>query len=241
MVKIRAILLLAATGLTAWPARVSGASPQRLFVGTYTDSTSHGIYTLEFNPSDGTLSPPVLAAEAASPSFLVFGPGGTHLYAGNGLRGGISAYEVDSAGGRLSLLNQDIPAAEGMVSHLAVDSTGRMLIVAGNTSERGYVCTYPLESDGRLGMRAACLEQRGPPGPRHPRQLHPHAHSVTVSPDNRFALACDLGLDRIFLYRLDPARAMIAPNSPRFAAVPPGSGPRHSKFSPDGRFLLCRQ
>jgi 6-phosphogluconolactonase len=100
-----------------------------------------------------------------------------------------------------------------------------------------YVCALPIGPDGRLGARSAFIEQRGPTGPNRDRQTQAHAHSITISPDNRFALACDLGLDRIYVYRVDPASAGLAPNDPPFAMAPPGAGPRHGKFSADGRFF----
>ena len=102
-----------------------------------------------------------------------------------------------------------------------------------------YVCALPIRPDGGLGERSAFISHNGraPLGPNHDRQQQAHAHSVTLSPDNRFAFVCDLGLDRVFTYRLDPAAATLTISDPPDAVVPPGSGPRHSKFSPDGRFF----
>jgi 6-phosphogluconolactonase len=226
------------------------AAPELVYIGTYTgrpDSAadSHGIYSLRFDPATGAISQPVLAARAQNPTFLAFDPSRTHLYAVGELlvtpaarpaRGGVSAFAVDAAGGGLTFLNQQ-PTSGEATTHLVVDATGRMVIAANYNS--AYVCALPIEADGSLGARSAFISHlgRAPLGPTKDRQEQAHAHSVTLSPDNRFAFVCDLGLDRVFIYRIDPATAGLVPNDPAFAVVPPGSGPRHSKFSADGRFF----
>jgi 6-phosphogluconolactonase len=236
------LLLAVAPGLAM-------ASPELVYIGTYTgrpDSAkdSHGIYALRFDPADGTIGQPVLAAEAQNPTFLAFDPSRKHLYAIGELlikppvkpaRGGVSAFAIQPDGG-LALLNQQ-PTSGDATTHLAVDATGRMVIAVSFGS--AYVCALPIEADGSLGARSAFISHvgRAPLGPVADRQAHAHAHSVTISPDNRFAFVCDLGLDRVFSYRIDPATAGLVPNDPPAVAVPPGSGPRHSKFSTDGRFF----
>ncbi len=226
------------------------AAPELVYIGTYTgrpDSAtdSHGIYALRFNPDDGTLSRPFLAARAQNPTFLAFGPGRSRLYAAGELLldpparpalGGVGAFAVDGASGFLTFLNQE-PTGDGAATHLVVDATGRMVIAADFGG--GFVCAFPIGADGSLGARSALIDHKGraPLGPNRDRQAQAHAHSVTLSPDNRFALVCDLGLDRVFIYRIDPAAASLVPNDPPYAVAPPGSGPRHSKFSADGRFF----
>ena len=98
-----------------------------------------------------------------------------------------------------------------------------------------YVVSFPLKADGRVGARATTINHQGPLGPNRARQDAPHAHSVTLSPDNRFAFVADLGLDRVLAYRLKLDDGTIAPHDPAFVTIAPGSGPRHSKFSPDGK------
>jgi 6-phosphogluconolactonase len=230
--------------LTALAAAVPlSAAPMLVFIGTYTDTTSRGIYALRLDPALGTLSAPWLAGEALNPTFLALDPGHSHLYATGQLRldpappsplGGISAFAVDSNSGRLEFLNQQ-PTGAGATTFIAVDATGRMAIAANFGA--GYVCALPIGPDGRLGARSAFIEHRGPPGPNRDRQAQAHAHSITISPDNRFALACDLGLDRVYVYRIDPAAATLTPNDPPFASAPAGAGPRHGKFSSDGKFF----
>lgn len=220
----------------------ASASPVLVFIGTYTDdSSSQGIYSLRFDPADGTLSQPVLAAAAQNPTFLALHPDKRHLYAGGELNppaapktGGVGAYAIDAKNGTLIPLNQQ-PTGDGATTHLVADATGRMVIAVSYSG--GYVCALPLKSDGSLGKRSFYTALTGPLGPNKDRQEQPHAHSVTLSPDNRFAFVCDLGLDRVFGFRLDPTHATLTPNDPSFASVPPGAGPRHSKFSADARFF----
>src|SRR5262249_47726489 len=139
-------------------------------------------------------------------------------------------FAVDAASGKLTLLNTRTTDGKS-AAHLAVDPSGRMLVVANYGS--GTVATYSVGSGGRIGPPVPFFPQTGPPGPNPQRQSEAHPHSVVFSPDGRFAFICDLGLDRVFVYRVDPAHATLTPVS--FATVPPGSGPRHSVFSPDAR------
>ena len=218
------------------------ATDALVFIGTYTrDGRSHGIYSLRLDLATGALTAPTLAAEAQNPTFLALHPDKRHLYAGGELRatkdqpqGGVSAFAIDAAAGTLALLNQQ-PTGDGATTHVTVDATGRMAMAANYGA--GYVCALPIDAAGRLGERSAYFEITGPLGPNQARQEKPHTHSVTISPDNRFVFACNLGLDRVYGFRLDPAKAALAPANPPFTATPAGVGPRHSKFSGDGRFF----
>ena len=221
------------------PARAADAL---MFIGTYTrDGRSHGIYSLRLNLATGALTAPMLASGAQNPTFLALHPDKRHLYACGELRGtvdqplgGVSAFAIDAAAGTLAFLNQQ-PTGDGATTHLAVDATGRMVMAANYGA--GYVCALPIDAAGRLGERSAYFPITGPLGPNPSRQDKPHTHSVTLSPDNRFVFACDLGLDRVYGFRLDPTKAALAPANPPFTATPAGVGPRHSKFSADGRFF----
>ena len=225
-------------GFLASSCALSAAS-QLVYIGT----GSRGIYALRLDSADGTLSAPMLAADDRDPGFLALDPSKRRLYAVDEIppalsakanAGGVSAFAVDRVSGSLTLLNQR-PSGDGPPPHLVVDATGKMLIAADYGA--GTICAWPIESDGSLGERSALIEHRGRPGPNRDRQSRPHPHSVTLSPDNRFAFVCDLGLDRVFAYRIDPSRGALAPNDPPFTVVRAGAGPRHSKFSPDGRFF----
>jgi len=214
-----------------------------VFIGTYTQKTSRGVYAFRFDSTDGTATEPWLAAEARSPTFLALAPDRKHVYATGELRpaeagdppsGGVSAYRIDEKSGRLEFINQR-PTGDGGTTHGVVDAMGRTVITV--NYHAGYVCALPILPDGSIGDKTAFIEPRGPLGPVKQRQDKPHPHSATLSPDNRFVLVCDLGLDRIHAYRLDPAHAALSLNNPAFGTAPPGSGPRHSKFSRDGRFF----
>jgi 6-phosphogluconolactonase len=206
-------------------------------------SLPHGIYLLRFDPDRGALSGPVPVAEARNSTFLAHDPVGRRLYVSGELSfeppvspamGGVTAYAIDPASGALNFINQRSTGGNS-TTHLAVDSTGRA-VVAANFDE-GYVCVLPLAADGGLELCSAWIEEHGPLGPDRKRQTQPHPHGVVVSPDNRFMFSCDLGLDRVLGYRLDPVKGLISPNDPPFAATPAGSGPHHGVFSRDGRFF----
>ncbi|HVZ64412.1 MAG TPA: lactonase family protein [Lacunisphaera sp.] len=212
------------------------------FIGTYTkDNSSRGIYATRLDVTTGALSTPTVAAETSNPTFLALHPNGRFLYSlgqlplPDGKSGGaIEAYALDSGSGRLNPLNRESSGGAGL-AHLAIDATGRMLVAV--SYHGGYVTAFPLGADGRVGPPTGRIALEGQPGPNRLRQNQSHAHSVTIAPDNRFALVADLGLDRVFSFRLDVAAARLVPNDPPSAVLPPGAGPRHAKFSADGRFL----
>ena len=204
-----------------------------IFLGTYTRTgTSKGIYSLRLDDESGALSAPGLAAEAGDPGWIVLSPDRRFLYAIHPSPGQATVYRVDPAAGRLVPLSAptDGPRA-APPSHLAVDATGRTLLAA-NYAE-GYVAAIPIRADGTLGSpRVIKHEGRSV----HPtRQGKPYVHSVTLSPDNRFVIVADLGVDRIYSYALDLVNATLAPGAVPFVATAPGAGPRHFRFGLDGR------
>lgn len=217
------------------------AASHLIFLGTYTKDGSKGIYAVRLDSATGALGEPVVAAETPNPTFLAWHPDHRVLYAlGEGpgpdgkTSGGAAAFGFDAASGRLSPLNTR-GAGGGNTTMLAPDATGRMLVTVSYGG--GQVASYPLAADGRIGERTSFIPQAGPLGPNKTRQDKPHPHSVTFSPDNRFAFVADLGLDRVLAYRVDPAAGTLTPHDPAFIPTPPGSGPRHTKFSRDGKFF----
>ncbi|MSU53662.1 MAG: 6-phosphogluconolactonase [Opitutia bacterium] len=249
------------------------AAPKKFFVyfGTYTGAKteSQGIYRSRLDLATGRLSPAELAAPAKDPAFLALHPNGKFLYALDESSGpkrtpstGLSAYAINPATGALTLLNQQTPGGPGPC-HLAVDATGQTLLVANYSG--GSVSAISLQPDGRLGALGSVVTHTGSsvnPG----RQKAPHAHGIYFAPDNRFAFAPDLGIDRVVGYQLTPATAQltllksgtgvppVGSQSVRGAPpmsvtpgthLPPGSGPRHLTFHPTGKFvyvineLLC--
>ena len=231
--------LLASAVIALATALAADAGEHLALLGTYTDHGSKGIYAVRLDDATGALSAPVLVASLRDPEFLALHPSGRYVYAlthsqtpDGQERAGLAAFVVDAATGALAPLNEvSFPASA--LTHLAVDATGRMIVAASYNG--GYVVSFPLAPDGRIGPLASRLAQTGPLGPNRARQDAPHPHSVTLSPDNRFAFVADLGLDRICAYRLDSAHGTIAPATPPFTSLAPGVGPRHTKFSPDGR------
>jgi len=236
-------LLLALSLATATHAAptppAKGQDTMLVYIGTYSRGGSQGVYVYRFDPATGKLEATGLTAPAQNPSFLALHPSGRFLYAVNEADlkqdvpgGAVSAFAIDPRSGALTLLNRQ--ASRGTSPcHLAVDKTGRCLLVANYGS--GSIALLPIEPDGRLGAASAVVQHEGSsvdPG----RQKGPHAHSCTISPDNRFAFACDLGLDKVLAYRLDPAHGTLAPNEPAWATIAPGTGPRHMAFHPNGRF-----
>ncbi|HEX2476783.1 MAG TPA: lactonase family protein, partial [Lacipirellulaceae bacterium] len=136
------------------------------------------------------------------------------------------------ATGKLKLLNQQSSMGTGPC-HLILDRTGRHVFVANYGS--GSVAVLPVAADGRLGEATDVVQHEGK-SVNPQRQEGPHAHCVTLDPANRFLFVCDLGLDKVMIYKFDAANGKLAPNKPAFAAVAPGAGPRHMVFRPDGRF-----
>ena len=214
--------------LMTLPASAAGTL---MFIGTYTRTTSQGIYAVRLNEATGALSTPELAAETANPSFLAFTPDQKILYAVSESSAMAAAFGTNLARGILQPLQA--PQFSGGVApcHLVVDPTQRTLLVA--NYHTGIVAAIPLSPDGTLGAAHVIQHTGHSVDPK--RQASPHVHSVTLSPDARFAIVCDLGLDKIFTYRLDPAKATLTPGDPPFVATTPGSGPRHFVFGADGR------
>lgn len=210
-----------------------------LYAGTYTRPPSKGIYAYRFQPATGTFTSIGLVAETANPSFIAIHPNRRFLYAVNETSqyegqpaGSVSAFSIDTASGQLKLLNQVSSRGAGPC-HVALDKTGKWLFVANYNG--GSVAAFPVHGDGTLGEASAFVQHSGS-SVNSERQRVPHAHVVTVSPDNRFILVADLGLDQVLVYRLDPSKGSLAPNDPPIVKIAPGSGPRHLAFRPDGRF-----
>jgi 6-phosphogluconolactonase len=217
-----------------------------VYVGTFTDTParSKGIYYFwlrtEGNEASEktTLMPLGLAAETPSPSFLTLDDKRRVLFSANETEsfeskaGGVSAFSIDPATGKLKFINEQ-SSMGARPCHLVLDKTGKNLLVANYNS--GNVAVLPVAADGRLG-EATCVVQDTGVGPNPERQKGPHAHCVALSPDNRFAFVCDLGTDKVMIYKFDTEHGQLTPNDPPFATVKPGAGPRHIVFHPNGKF-----
>lgn len=214
-----------------------------LYVGTYTSKGSVGIYGYRFDPAaDGALERAGEPAELPNPTFLAVHPREPVLYSVSEVRdeegrhgGSINAFRLDGRTGRLEFLDRQSSEGAGPC-HLCVDRDGRFVLAANYAS--GSAAILPVEADGRLSPASDVAQHEGS-SVNPDRQEGPHAHSVTLSPDNRYAFVADLGLDRIMSYRLDAEPGRLAPNDPPWAETRRGAGPRHCTFHPNGRFFYA--
>jgi 6-phosphogluconolactonase len=222
------------------PKKAQAQNKYLLYIGTYTGPHSDGIYAYRFDESTGKLTSLGLAAKTVNPSFLAVDPTLHYLYSVNEVGsykgekgGGVSAFAIDEKTGKLTFLNE--VASKGTdPCHISLDKTGKYVMVANYSS--GSATVFPVLKDGRLGDFTA-FDQRHGSSVNKERQEGPHAHSIGVTPDNRFVLSADLGLDELLVYRFDAAHGTLAPNDPPFAKIHAGAGPRHFAISPNGKFV----
>jgi 6-phosphogluconolactonase len=244
------LTLLLALMVFASPGARAVASDGTLlgYFGTYTRAKSKGIYVARFDPATGKLTTPELAAETRNPSFLAIEPGKRFLYSVGEIdelngkpTGVVNAFKLNRGTGKLEFLNQQASGGAGPC-HVSVDPNGKCVLVANYGS--GSVAALPILEDGRLGPAGSVMQHSGS-SVNPERQTGPHAHFIISAPGpfvldgalQAFVLACDLGLDKIMLYRLEPTHAKLMASQPPFVRIKPGSGPRHLAFAPSGRFV----
>jgi 6-phosphogluconolactonase len=211
----------------------------RVYIGTYTKAGSKGIYQFDLELKTGQPSEPEVVGEAANPTFVAIHPDRKWLYSVGEMEGAdgkksgaVNAFAIDTASGKLSLLNQESSKGLGPC-HVSVDRSGKVAMAANYGS--GSIAVLPISEDGQLGAATAVVQHEGS-SVNKTRQDRPHAHSINMDPTNRFALVCDLGLDKVLVYRLDLENGTLTANDPPFATVAPGSGPRHLTFHPNGEW-----
>lgn len=209
-----------------------------LYIGTYTRGAG-GIHRLEMDENTGTLTNRGLVAECPSPSFLALTPDGKFLFAVNETgdfaganTGSVSAYARTADGG-LRHLNT-VSSHGSYPCHITLAKSGRHVLLANYGS--GTVAVVPVGRDGALSD-ACCVIQHEGSGVNKQRQEGPHAHSINLDRNNRFALACDLGADQVIVYRFDTRTGMLSPATAPAARATPGAGPRHLAFHPNGKFV----
>lgn len=237
------VMLALALGCSGVVRPAFGASDKNnylVYIGTYTGAKSKGIYAAQFDAATGRLSEPALAAETKNPTFLAIHPNQRFLYAANEIgnfagkkSGSISAFSIDAATGKLTLLNQQ-SSGGGEPCYVVVDRTGRNAFAANYGG--GSITVLPVKENGSLGEATAFIQHQGSSVNKE-RQEAPHAHFITPDPANRFALTCDLGLDKVLVYRFDASQGTLAANDPPAATQAAGSGPRHLAFHPKGRWV----
>lgn len=201
----------------AWPRRTAADDTFRVYLGTF----GKGIFLSEFDSKNGTLTPPTLAGETPSPSFLALHPDKPFLYAVNTGPAAVAAFAIDPATGKLAPLNTQ-PSQGGAPCHLVVDPSGRNVLAA-NYAGGSCIC-LPIEADGTLGKATSFQQHVGP---------RKHGHAIHVDRANQFAFCVDLGLDQVVIYRFDPAKGTLTPHGA--FDTPKGTGPRHFAWHPDGK------
>ena len=210
-----------------------------VYFGTYTGALSKGIYVSRLDAATGALSTPELAAETPSPCYLAPSPDGKTLYAANNditlpngnKVGAISAFSVDKNSGHLTLLNEK-PCGGPGTCHVSIDPVARIILAASYAD--GSINSFQLNQDDTVGADGSYIKHHGSSVNTN-RQSSAHAHFIHTDPSHHFALVCDLGMDKVVVYRINPDTGTLTENSS--GIVPPGSGPRHFVFSPDGKFV----
>jgi 6-phosphogluconolactonase len=253
----RTFCLLLVLTFLAGQLAVAQSGDYFMYFGTYTgfkfvshsatigvgESHSKGIYVSRFHAATGEMSEPELAAEIINPSFLTVHPNHRFLYSvsedplslGPPLDHAsyVSAFAIDPATGKLRLLNT-VPTGGTSTCYLSMDKTGKFVLLANFGS--GSISVLRVNDDGSLGQQTAFVQHLGHGSPDVPVQSGPHPHTIVVSPDNRYVIVSDLGVDKVFIYRFDDKTGMLSPLDPPFAAVEPGRGPRRFLFDPSGAF-----
>lgn len=231
-----AISLIGLTSASAGPPKrhEAQADGDLLYVGTYTEGTrSEGVYLVRMDHRSGQLTRVGSVDAGPNPSFLGIHPNGRVLYAVNELEqykgkptGAVSAFTIERVTGALTRLNEQ-PSEGGAPCYLSVDRRARVVLVANYVG--GSIALLPIQSNGALAPAAHVVQHTGK-GPNAERQEAPHAHCILPDPSNRFALAADLGADRVFVYRLDLDGKSLRHVEGGDAVMRPGAGPRHIAF-----------
>jgi len=247
-----------------------GKAPLMAYVGTFSSplrdvlptqvdlppGNGRGIHQFRVDRSTGALTPNSVYELGASPNCLALDTTGTRLYSSNETdrvgeanEGTVSAFAINRADGQLTLLNT-VPSGGAGPTYLSIHPTGKCVLVANYFS--GAVSVLPILSEGRLGQATDVKQDVGTVGPKKATNAPPgsfafsghdrtHAHMIQADPSGRFVLHVDLGLDRIFIWKFDEHRGVLTPNDPPAVSFPPGDGPRHFSFHPNGRWCYSLQ
>ena len=234
------------------------------YVGTYSSpqgpegskGRGEGIYLFRADGATGALTPVDLFKNDSNPAWLAFNGTRTHLYSANetntyeGQRSGsVSAYSIDRASGRLTLVNTVSSRGAGP-AHLSVHPSDRDVLVANYAG--GTIAVLPIESNGRLGEATDVKHDPGPVGSEQAASAppgsfaisghdHPHAHMIQSDSSGRFVIHTDLATDQIYIWQFDAKTGKLSPAAEPSVKVPSGDGPRHFTFHPNGRWFYSLQ
>ncbi|WP_289657910.1 lactonase family protein [Flavobacterium panacagri] len=228
------LILFSALSLTT----VKAQSKFNLLVGTYTNTCqSNGIYVYEFDSATGAFKVKNSSENVISPSYLSVSADNKFIYAvnENGTQSAVSAFGYDAASGKLKFLNSNASLGADPC-HLINDD--KNVIVANYSG--GNIVVFKKNPDGSITEVQQLIQHEGK-GPNAARQEKAHVHMVMFSPDKKFVLSNDLGLDKIFIYKYNPTSKNEMLTLKGSVDVKPGSGPRHLTFSKDGKFVYLVQ
>lgn len=209
------------------------------YIGTYTAGSSEGIYAMSVDAATGTMELKGLAAKVENPSYLAIDSNNRFLYTvmetdsyKDTPGGAVGAYSISPQTGELTFLNHQ--STKGKIPcHISTDRSNNYLFAANYRD--GTVSLFPLNEDGSLRSVSSIIKHQGS-GPNKERQEQPHTHYVTLTPEENYLCAVDLGMDQIVVYRFDPTAGTLSHDAGRSVNIHPGAGPRHIDFHPSGRF-----
>lgn len=235
------LFLIALTAMVESAAHAEDKCEPLVFVSAFAGEGKGAIQAYRLDGNTGKLKLLQRTTDVENPFFLALSPDRKFLYSIHARQFGgkeneqVAAYEIIGDTGKLKLLNRQSSRGTASCS-LDVDATGKAVLVANYST--GSVAALPVAEDGSLGKAASFVQHVGA-SVNPARQKEPHAHCILVSPNNRFVYAADLGLDQMLCYRLDAAKAKLTPNRQPFVRTPPGAGPRHLTFHPNGKHLYA--
>ncbi|MCH9655057.1 MAG: lactonase family protein [Planctomycetes bacterium] len=220
-------------------AQKAAAEEPLVFISAFAPGEKGAIYAFQMNPKTGELKEVARNTEVEHPFFMTVSPDNKYLYSINAEKFGgkdnenVAAFKLEGRSGKLKFLNQQ--SSHGTAScYLDIDKSGKAVVVANYSS--GNVASLPVKADGSLGEAVSIIQHKGSSVDTK-RQNEPHAHSIVISPDQKFVFAADLGIDKVLSFQIDPETAKLSPSPQPYVRTVPGGGPRHMTFHPDGKQL----
>ncbi|WP_298866887.1 lactonase family protein [uncultured Gimesia sp.] len=220
-------------------AQKAAAEEPLVFISAFAPGEKGAIHAFQMNPKTGELKEVARNTEVEHPFFMTVSPDNKYLYSINAEKFGgkdnenVAAFKLEGRSGKLKFLNQQ--SSHGTAScYLDIDKSGKAVVVANYSS--GNVASLPVKADGSLGEAVSIIQHKGSSVDTK-RQNEPHAHSIVISPDQKFVFAADLGIDKVLSFQIDPETAKLSPSPQPYVRTVPGGGPRHMTFHPDGKQL----